>query len=149
MNGCQVTLAGFLEQGKPGAIYNILGAGADGKPVARMIGYATTKAAVTFLTRSLAAEVAGGDVVVGGLSPGLVMTEGFLREHAQTPPADRARREAVVNIIGDHPETIGRWAAKIVDHNRVQGRIFTWLTPAKIRRRAAETGRDVLSGYLA
>ncbi len=144
--GCQVAMAGMGARG--GAIYNILGAGADGVPVPRMAGYATSKAAVTFLTRSLVAELKDAPFVVGALSPGLVITEGFLREHARTPAADRSAREKVVNVIGDHPETIGRWAARIVDTNTRSGRVFTWLTPAKIRRRAtAMPPRDILSPY--
>lgn len=142
--GCQTAMRGFRAQGGPGAIYNMLGAGADGKPVPGMIGYASTKAAVTFLTRSLAQELAGSDILVAGLSPGLVITEGFRREHAKVPAAMRATRDAVVNIIGDRPETTGRWAARIIDTNTRHGRIFTWLTPAKIRKRQAMPARRVL-----
>jgi NAD(P)-dependent dehydrogenase (short-subunit alcohol dehydrogenase family) len=144
--GCQVAIAGMHKHG--GAIYNMLGAGADGMPVPRMAGYATSKAAVTFLTRSLAAELQGGPILVGALSPGLVITEGFLREHARTAAADRPAREKIVNIMGDHPATTGAWAARIVDTNVRHGRVFTWLTKAKIRHRAAQQPpRDVLSSY--
>lgn len=142
--GCQVAISGFRAQGGGGAVYNMLGAGADGRPVPGMTGYASSKAAVTFLTRSLAEELAGTDIMVAGLSPGLVITEGFRREHAKVPAEQRAKRDAVVNVIGDRPETIGRWAARIIDTNTQHGRIFTWLTPAKIRRRFAMPGRNVL-----
>lgn len=144
--GCQVASKGMKERG--GAIYNMLGAGADGMPVPHMAGYATSKAAVTFLTRSLAVESQGSPILIGALSPGLVITEGFLREHARVAPADRAARKKVVNIIGDHPATTGKWAARIIDTNARNGRVFTWLTKAKVRRRAAEQQpRDVLSSY--
>lgn len=144
--GCQVAMAGMGARG--GAIYSMLGAGADGIPVPRMAGYATSKAALTFLVRSLAAELKETPILVGALSPGLVVTEGFLREHAKTAPEDRAAREAVVNVIGDHPATTGAWAARIIDNNTRSGRVFTWLTQAKIRDRAAQTPkRDILSAY--
>ena len=144
--GCQVAIEWMKERG--GAIYNILGAGADGMPVPRMAGYATSKAAVTFLTRSLAVELQGGLILVGALSPGLVITEGFLREHARVAAADRTAREKVVNIVGDHPATTGAWAARIIDTNARNGRVFTWLTKAKIRRRAAERPpREILPFY--
>ncbi|MGY2734823.1 SDR family NAD(P)-dependent oxidoreductase [Sphingomonas sp. UYP23] len=146
LHGCQTAIRGYRAQGRGGAIYNMLGAGADGEPVPRMAGYATSKAAVTFLTRSLAAELADSDILVGGLSPGLVITEGFLREHAGTPPETRAARDAVVNVIGDHPETIGRWGARIVDANTQHGRMFTWLTAKRIQRRKRRP-RDILSRY--
>lgn len=144
--GCQVAIAGMQTPG--GAIYNMLGAGADGMPVPRMAGYATSKAAVTFLTRSLTAELQGTRIMVGALSPGLVITEGFLREHARTALIDRPAREKVVNIIGDHPATTGEWAARIIDTNIRNGKVFTWLTKAKILKRAAQQPpRDILSAY--
>ena len=144
---CQVAVQALQARG--GAIYNVLGAGADGMPVPRMGGYATTKAAVTFLTRSLAQETAASNIRVCGLSPGLVITRGFLREHAKVPAAMREEREKVVNLIADHPRTVGRWAARIMDTNRASGRVFNWLTPGKIRQRQRlKRPRDVLSGYL-
>jgi NAD(P)-dependent dehydrogenase (short-subunit alcohol dehydrogenase family) len=143
---CQVAVDALKERG--GAIYNILGAGADGSPVPRMGGYATTKAGLTFLTRSLAQELSGSSVSVSGISPGLIITRGFLREHAKVPQATREDRDKVVNLIADHPHTIGRWAAKIIDNNRTNGQIFSWLTPAKIRRRLQlKRPRDILSRY--
>lgn len=145
--GCQVAMRGMIAAGRGGAIYNVLGAGTDGRVVPRMIGYATSKAATTFFTRSLAAETEGSGILVAGLSPGLVITEGFLREHAKSPRETRAGREVVVNLIGDHPEVIGRWAARIADTNARNGRIFTWLTADKIRRRRLGKPRDILGRY--
>lgn len=124
-----------------------MGAGTDGRVVPRMIGYATSKAATTFFTRSLAAEAEGTGILIAGLSPGLVITEGFLREHAKASPETLAARESVVNLIGDHPETIGRWAARIVDTNGENGRIFSWLSADKIRRRRHGKPRDILGRY--
>lgn len=146
--GCQVAMRGMLVSGRSGAIYNVLGAGTDGKIVPRMIGYATSKAATTYLTRSLAAEAEGSAILVAGLSPGLVITEGFLREHAKAPPETLAAREAVVNLIGDHPETIGRWAARIAEENEENGRIFCWLTAEKVRRRRRNKSRNILDKYI-
>jgi NAD(P)-dependent dehydrogenase (short-subunit alcohol dehydrogenase family) len=142
----QVAIEALKDRG--GAIYNILGAGADGIPVPRMGGYATTKAGLTFLTQSLAQELSGSQITVSGLSPGLIVTRGFLREHAKLPDAKREEREKVVNLIADHPHTAGRWAAKIIDTNRSNGRFFNWLTPVKIeRRRRLKKPRDILSRY--
>src|SRR3546814_18468874 len=100
MHGCQVALQGMRAAG--GAIYNVFGAGSDGRPIDRMIGYSTTKRAVQFLTQSLVGDVRGLPVLVGAISPGLVMTDGFLREHARLPhgPERLAR--------GPHGKTAGR-----------------------------------------
>ncbi|NBC38167.1 SDR family NAD(P)-dependent oxidoreductase [Novosphingobium sp. FSY-8] len=145
MLGARAAMAGMRAQGG-GAIYNMLGAGADGKVVPRMTAYATTKAAVTYLTHALAAEAeaAGSGVIVGGISPGLVITEGFRREHAKLTEAERAMREPWVNTIADTPKTIGKWAARAIDENTANDRIFTWLTAEKIRRRKAGPARRIL-----
>lgn len=146
LHGCQVAYR--LMQQRGGAIYNMLGAGADGQPVPRMGAYATTKAALEFFTRSLALDTVESPVLVAGLSPGLVITEGFMREHAKIAPQDRAMRDKMVNIIGDHPETTAQWASDIMLSNRQHGAIFTWLTPDKIEARKGEhPPRDILSRY--
>jgi NAD(P)-dependent dehydrogenase (short-subunit alcohol dehydrogenase family) len=132
VNGCQVALRGMRAGG---AIYNLSGAGSDGAYVPGMIGYATTKVAVTHFTRWLADETAGQGIIVGALSPGLVLTEGFWREHAAVPPAARPAREAVVNLIGDDVPTVSRWFAGKILANTRTGVEFVWLTPGKIRWR--------------
>jgi len=147
MNGCRIAAAGLTRQGG-GEIWNMLGAGWDGAPVPGMNGYATTKAGLTFMTRALAAEAEGQPYIVAGLSPGVVMTEGFFREHARVPEAQRAAREAVVNIIGDHPETIADWIVEALQAGRENGAILSWLTAERLaERRAEQPPRDILSVY--
>ena len=147
MNACRTAIAGMEKQGS-GAIWNMLGAGWDGAPVAGMNGYATTKAALTFMTHALASEAQDQPYTVGGISPGLVMTEGFFREHRQVPEERRAARDAVVNVIGDHPETIACWIAESVSIPAENDQILVWLTPEKIAARQAESPpRDILSRY--
>lgn len=147
MTACRVVIAGMQAQGA-GEVWNMLGAGADGQPVPGMNGYATTKAALTFMTRALAGEAEGQAYKVGGLSPGLVMTEGFFREHSRVPEAERAGREAVVNLIGDHPETIAQWIREALEAGQDNGAILSWLTAEKIaERRAQQPPRDILSAY--
>ncbi|MEE4454011.1 SDR family oxidoreductase [Novosphingobium resinovorum] len=147
MTACRVAIAGMTAQGG-GEVWNMLGAGADGQPVPGMNGYATSKAALTFMTRALAAEAEGQPYRIGGFSPGLVMTEGFFREHARVPDSQRAAREAVVNLIGDHPETLAVWIREALESGQDNGAILTWLTPEKIaERRAEQPPRDILSAY--
>ena len=147
MNGSRVAARAMA--GRRGAIYNIHGAGSDGRPVPGMIGYATTKRAVQFITQAAAAEHSRGPLIVAGLSPGLVLTEGFFREHAKLLAADRPGREAVVlEARADAGERGVLWAARIMLTNRETGREFAWLSPAKLRRRrAADPPRDVLAPY--
>ncbi len=147
VHGCQTAIRSWRAAERPGALYNMLGAGSDGTPMPFMNGYATTKSAVAYLTQSLSEEVKAEPILVGALSPGLVITEGFLREHAKMDAEAAGQRRDWVNLIADHPETIGRWAARIVDENTRNGRIFTWLTPRKIRDRRKARPRDILSRY--
>lgn len=149
MHGCQTAHRGMSAQGS-GRIYNVLGAGADGSPVPRMVGYATTKRALQYMTQSFAQETLGGPVLVGAISPGLVMTEGFLREHARMVPGPaRDARERWVNVIGDHVETIATWACDLFAADHAHGAEFAWLTSEKIAaRQRDEPERDILSRYL-
>jgi NAD(P)-dependent dehydrogenase (short-subunit alcohol dehydrogenase family) len=133
---CQVAAAGMRARG--GVIFNMLGAGWDYQPVPGMNGYATSKAALTFMTQALAQELAGSGVAMVGISPGLVLTEGFLREHAKVPDDQLAGREAVVNILADYVETLSDWIAEHVLRPPVGGETLVWLTPEKIAARKAQ-----------
>ena len=146
MNGCRVAATRMGALG--GAIYNIHGAGSDGRPVPGMIGYATTKRAVQFFTHALAQELDPARIIVCGISPGLVMTEGFFREHARVPAGERAAREAAVDLLGDHVETVATWAADVIEMNRESGQEFVWLTPDKLdARRRSGKPRHILQPY--
>ena len=146
MHGCKISMAGMKDRG--GAIYNMLGAGWNGAPVPGMIGYATSKAGLTFLDKSLAQEVEGSNVIVGSFAPGVVITEGFFREHEKSPKEGRAARAAVLNIIADHTETIADWVAETMIENDANGQLFSWLTQERIAERQAMTPpRDILSRY--
>jgi len=141
LNGCQ-SAARVMQAG---AIWNMLGAGFDYQPVPKMNGYATSKAALTFLTQALAAE-APPHLAFASLSPGLVLTEGFWRENDKLPAQGRDARDAVVNILADTVETISAWAADLLLAPCENGRLHAWLTPEKIaRRRAQSPPRDVLT----
>lgn len=133
---CQVAAERMRPRG--GAIFNVLGAGWDHEPVPGMNGYATTKSALTFMTRALAQELASTSVSLVGISPGLVLTEGFLREHAKAPEAELAAREAVVNILADYVETLSEWIAEMVLAPQPNGETLVWLTPEKIASRKVQ-----------
>src|SRR3546814_12178938 len=97
-----------------------------------MIGYSTTKRAVQFLTQSLVGEVRGLPVLVGAISPGLVMTDGFLREHARLPHGPESMaRERWVNVIADHAHTLADRACDIFETNDEHGEVFRRLSAAQ------------------
>jgi len=72
---CQSAIAMMREQETGGHVFNMLGAGSDGSPTVKYAAYGHTKAGMTQLTKTLAKEVAGTNVAVHALSPGMVFTE--------------------------------------------------------------------------
>lgn len=145
LHGCQ-SAARVMQQG---AIWNMLGAGFDYRQVPKMNGYATSKAALTFLTQALAAE-APPHLRFASLSPGLVLSEGFFRENSKLPPEGREARDAQVNILADTVETIASWAADLLLAPCENGSLHAWLTPEKIAARKAQSPpRDVLTAARA
>jgi NAD(P)-dependent dehydrogenase (short-subunit alcohol dehydrogenase family) len=141
--GSQVAMQGMLEQGY-GAIYNMEGLGSRGnKRVPGLSVYGSTKAGLDYLTESLAHESAGTPVLVGAISPGMVLTDMLLKLPDQTPEEERRNRR-VFSILADKVETVTPWLAQRILENERNGVRIAWLTPAKIMRRflAAPFRRD-------
>jgi NAD(P)-dependent dehydrogenase (short-subunit alcohol dehydrogenase family) len=119
-----------------GAIYNIVGAGADYGQVPGMLGYATSKAALQFFTAGLAIEAQGSGITIGSVSPGLVLTEAVAREFARLPLELRPARTRVMNRIADTPEVSARWIVDCVQTNTSPHPRFVRLTRrARLTRR--------------
>ncbi|XVF82637.1 hypothetical protein PTKIN_Ptkin16aG0065100 [Pterospermum kingtungense] len=75
---CREAIKMMLQQPRGGHIFNIDGAGSDGRPTPRFAAYGATKRSVVHLTKSLQAELQMQDaknVVVHNLSPGMVTTD--------------------------------------------------------------------------
>lgn len=130
MNGSKVAMLGMLEQGS-GAIYNMEGLGSDGRTVNGLALYGTTKAAVRYFTQSLIKESATTPVLVGTLSPGMVMTE-FITLQYVNDPKGWERAKPVFNILADKPETVTAWMAPKILANKRHGKSIVWLTQEKV-----------------
>ena len=78
------TMYGTQAAYKHGAkmLVNMYGAGSNGKASSPMGLYATTKAWVTSFTRTLAKEMADGDMQIVGFSPGMMLTDMLTRPTA-------------------------------------------------------------------
>lgn len=134
MYGAKVALRGMLRQGF-GGLYNMEGFGSHGGRTMRgMTLYGTTKAATAYLTRSLAQEVEGTPIIVGSLSPGMVVTDMLLNQR-KGDPKDWERSKRAFNILADRVETVVPWLVNQVLENRQNGKRIRWLTGGKIMTR--------------
>ena len=131
---CKVALAGLHTRGS-GSLYNVVGAGADGRYVPGMLGYATTKCALQFLTSGLAAEHQDKAVIIGTVSPGLVLTEAVARELARAPSAMRSARLLRMNMIAELPLASAEWIADRTTDNKRNGARLVWLTRRRLLAR--------------
>ena len=77
--GSQVAIRGFRKQGF-GALYNMLGGSYDGKRLTPNMGvYSATKAGDWLLTKYLVAENKNPEIIIGTISPGMLITRELVR----------------------------------------------------------------------
>jgi NAD(P)-dependent dehydrogenase (short-subunit alcohol dehydrogenase family) len=127
--GCKVALAGMVGRGG-GAIYNMEGLGSAGPVVGGLAVYAASKSAVRTLTKARAKQVEGTPVLVGALSPGMVITDLLMRDRERDPAAfERAKR--IYRILADRVETVTPWLARRALDNEKNGATIAWLTTPK------------------
>jgi len=133
MFGARVAVRGFLDQGH-GSLYNMEGLGSDGRKLAGMMVYGTSKYALSYLTDALVAETQGTPVLVGALQPGMVMTDLITKQYDERPE-DFEDAKRVLNILTDRVETVTPWLADKVLANEKTGVRFRWLTRGKLMGR--------------
>ncbi|KAL5568711.1 hypothetical protein UlMin_025286 [Ulmus minor] len=100
---CREAIKMMLNQPRGGHIFNIDGAGSDGRPTPRFAAYGATKRSVVHLTKSLQAELQMQEVknvVVHNLSPGMVTTD-LLMSGATTKQA-----KFFINVLAEPAEVV-------------------------------------------
>ncbi|GMG99511.1 hypothetical protein Nepgr_001351 [Nepenthes gracilis] len=103
---CREAIKMMLDQPRGGHIFNIDGAGSDGRPTPRFAAYGATKRSVVHLTKSLQAELQmqdAGNVVVHNLSPGMVTTD-LLMTGATTKQA-----KFFINVLAEPAEVVAEY----------------------------------------
>ncbi|GAA0146896.1 hypothetical protein Leryth_014425 [Lithospermum erythrorhizon] len=103
---CREAINMMLNQQRGGHVFNIDGAGSDGRPTPRFAAYGATKRSVVHLTKSLQAELKMQDVnnvVVHNLSPGMVTTD-LLMSAANTKQA-----KFFINVLAEPPEEVAKF----------------------------------------
>jgi NAD(P)-dependent dehydrogenase (short-subunit alcohol dehydrogenase family) len=136
MQACRLVIPYFLEQGG-GILINLSGKGGRGEVSPHTAVYAATKAAVTSLTRSLAAENKGKPLSIHAVIPGMVATDFF--RHAKTSPqlADIGRSvPLVLNALGVPLDVVGRSFVPIAAQvpGQVTGKVYNVLAGRRLLR---------------
>ena len=130
MNGSKIALSQMSAQGF-GSLYNMEGLGSDGRQVAGLALYGSTKRAVHYLNEALVKEAEGTPVLVGSLSPGMVLTD-MLTAPYDPQSEEWARAKRIFNILADRVETVTPWLADRMLANQQHGVRIKWLTRRKI-----------------
>lgn len=147
MFGSKVAVNGMLDQGF-GAIYVMEGAGSDGRRIVEgMSVYGTSKYGLRYFYESLVEETRHMSLIVGSLSPGMVLTE-FLTGQEHEHPEDWEANKRIFNILADRVETVTPWLAERVLANEHTGVSIRWLTRTKAMGRFLRspfTKRDIFA----
>jgi len=128
--GSQVALKGMIGQGF-GQLYNMEGFGSDGRMMFGMTLYGSSKYALRYITQSLVKETKRTPIIVGAVSPGMVVTD-MITSQTDRDAKNRERAKRIINILGDRVETVTPFLAQKMLENRKHGARFAWLTPTKI-----------------
>ncbi|MFA1538730.1 SDR family oxidoreductase [Actinomadura monticuli] len=144
--GSQAAVRGMSGEGG-GQVFNVLGGGSDGRIRPGMGVYSATKRGLDSFTRALVKEVDGTAVRVGQVSPGMLITEGWLREAAAAPD-QVAKQRKILNILCDHVDDVAPYLVDRMLASTRNGDAIAWLTTARMTRKfLAPRKRDVLARY--
>ena len=135
--GARVAMRGMTAQSRehgraPGAIWFMEGHGSDGSIRSGLSVYGAAKRALRYVARALAVEARDTGVLVGALSPGIMVTDFTLKPLDRRDPAAWERTRRVFNILADRPETVAAYLAPRILAARRSGTLIAWLTGPKI-----------------
>lgn len=139
----------MLAQGY-GATYNMEGLGSDGRRITGLTPYGTSKRAVRYFTDAFAAEVKDGPVIVGTISPGMVLTDLTMSQVRKYPGQSRQLIK-IYNILSNEADTVAPFLVSRMIANRRNGAKISWLTAWKVIGRflfAPFSRRDIVTKYL-
>ncbi|HPB16790.1 MAG: SDR family oxidoreductase [Clostridia bacterium] len=139
--GCQTSVQGMLKQGY-GAVYSMEGLGSNNMIQIKTILYGTTKHALTYFMRGLAKELKDTSVIVGRLSPGMMLTDFITKDPdgKQSEVVDSKEFKKVFNILADKPETVAKFFVPKILNNTKNGVRISWLTGQKAAWRFITAG---------
>ncbi|MFP4382596.1 MAG: SDR family oxidoreductase [Spirochaetia bacterium] len=128
--GTKAAAAGMIRQGF-GKIFNMEGFGSSGMMRPYLTLYGTTKRAVRYFSKSSSLEAEGSVVIIGTLSPGMVVTD-FVKNSLKDRPEDAEQTKKIFNILGNRPGEVASFLVKEMINARKQGTHVEWLPKWKI-----------------
>lgn len=137
INGSTVAMK-LMKEKHYGAIYNVEGMGSNDSIVKGLGLYGTTKRAVTYFTRALAKEAQDSGVIVGRLSPGIMLTD--FTDKALGGKEKISLPEKTIQfyrMVGDKPEDVAAFLVKGILRNQKNDAQLVWLTSGKVFFRMA------------
>ena len=131
--GSKVAVNGMLAQGH-GKLFNMLGGGSDGEFFPGMGIYGSTKRGMDYLTNALVKENADSSLVIAKIRPGMIITEGVLREiEADRENFEKSRK--TMNVLCDTIETVAPFLVDGILACEKSGSKIAWLSGGKIGKR--------------
>ncbi|TXT19308.1 MAG: short-chain dehydrogenase [Erysipelotrichaceae bacterium] len=130
--GSQIAARNMIKQGH-GQIWNMEGLGSNNMIQVKTILYGTTKHALTYFTKGLAKELQGTPVLIGRLSPGMMLTD-FITKGPDGQTSDVLQNknfQFIFNNLGDHPETVAEFFIPRILNNTKNDAHLVWLSNMK------------------
>ncbi|MBQ7848999.1 MAG: SDR family oxidoreductase [Clostridia bacterium] len=140
--GCKAAMEVMVPQGH-GAIYNVEGYGSNDAMMLGLNLYGTAKRAVTHFTQAFAkeSEERGTGVIVGRLSPGIMITDFTVKALGDKEAIDLPEKtKKVYNILGDYPDVVADFLVERVISNGKNNAHIEWLTGGKAMWRFMTAG---------
>jgi len=132
---CRAVLKAMISQGS-GHIFNMEGMGSDGKRThANSLTYATSKAAIPMIKRTLLLETKNIPVGIHDLSPGMVLTDFLLKGDPDI------NTKKIFNILAEKAETVADYLVPKIRKVKGTGKDIRFLSGIKVMWRFITAGR--------